>query len=58
MILDLVCISKDFYTSNQIRFRFMYLLSNLCATNLYTKDFYYLVNILIDKVNVCSKEKF
>ena len=61
MILNLVYISKNLYTSNQVRFKSIYLLLDLNVVDLYTKSFYYLINILnfIDnKADVCIKEKF
>ena len=61
MILDLAYISKDFYTSNQVRSRLIYLLLGLDIIDLYTKSLYYLVNTLIsivDKADICIGEKF
>lgn len=42
---DLIYISKNLYTSNQVRFRPIYLLS-LNITGLYTKSFCHLINAL------------
>ena len=58
MILDLVYTSRDFYVSNQVIFRPMYLLLGLTATNLYIKNFCYLVNTLTNKANIHIKKKF
>ncbi len=46
MILDLAYISKSLYIFNQIRFRLIYLLLSLIATDLYMEDFPYLANTL------------
>ncbi len=45
MIPDLAYTSRNLYISNQVRSRLMYL-SDLKATSLHTKSFYYLINIL------------
>ena len=47
MISDLTYTSKNLYTSNQIKSKPIYLLLGLGAISLYTKSFYYLINILI-----------
>ncbi len=52
MILILAYTSKSFYTSNQVRFRPMYLLLGLSATNLYTKSFCHLINAITNKTNI------
>ncbi len=68
MILDLAYTSKSLYTSNLIRFRFIYLL-DLGAISLNTRSFCYLVNALIsiksiygdydiDKADIHIREKF
>ena len=57
MILDLAYFSKNFYISNQVKFKYTYLLLGLIATSLYIRGFYYLVNILMDEINVCTREK-
>ncbi len=46
MIPNLTYTSKNLYTSNQIRSKFTYLLSDLDITGLHTRDFCYLVNTL------------
>ncbi len=46
MIPDLAYTSKDFYVLNQIKSKFIYLLSNLDTIGLYTKGFYHPVNVL------------
>ena len=48
MILDLAYTSKNLYTSNLVKSKLIYL-SSLDITSLYTRDFYYLVNVLPDK---------
>ncbi len=58
MILDLTYISRNFYVSNQVKCRPMYLLSDLNATGLYIRDFYHLVNTLTHKADIRIKEKF
>ena len=47
MILDLTYISKDFYISNKVRFRLIYLLSSLNMTDLHIRSFCHLVNVFI-----------
>ena len=66
MISDLVYISRDFYISNQVRSKPMYL-SNLNITGLYIRNLHYLVNALssiesiyqdydIAKADICIKK--
>ncbi len=57
MIPDLAYTSRDFYTSNQVKFKFTYLSSGLSITDLYIKSFCYLVNILNNKTDVHIREK-
>ncbi len=56
MILDLAYISKDLYKSNLVRSRPIYSLG-LGVTNLYIRDFCYLVNVLIDKADILISKK-
>lgn len=57
MILDLVYTNRDLYTSNQVRFQFIYLASGLYSTSLYIKSLYYLVNILTNEADIRIREK-
>ena len=45
MVPNLAYTNKNFYISNQVRFRFMYLF-DLKTISLYIRGFYYLVNVL------------
>lgn len=61
MISDLVYITQDLYTSNQVRFRFMYLLLSLGITGLHTRGLCHLINALtsiFNKVDIHIKKKF
>ena len=58
MISNLIKTSKDLYVSNQIRFRLIFLPLDLGTTSLHIRDFYYLVNTLTNKADICIKEKF
>ena len=49
--------SRDFYTSNQVRSRPMYLLLSLSAIDLYIKSLCHLDNTLTDKADIRTKEK-
>ena len=57
MISNLVYTSKDFCTSNQIRFRSIYLLLGLSAIGLHTRNLCYLVNTLTNKIDIYIREK-
>lgn len=61
MILDLLAyISRSFYIFNQVRSRSIYSFSNLYIINLYTRNFYHLVNVLIfidNKTDNYTKKK-
>ena len=46
MILNLVYISKNLYTFNEVKFRPIYLLLGLSIISLYIVNFSYLVNVL------------
>ena len=46
MIPNLIYTNKDFYISNQVRFKLTYLLSGLNIIDLYIKGLYHLMNIL------------
>ena len=52
MILDLVYPNRNFYASNQVRSKLIYLLLDLNAICLYTQSVYYLFNALIDKTDI------
>ena len=58
MILNLAYTNRNLYIFNQVRFKLIYSLLGLSIIDLYIKDFYYLVNTLINKANVCIKKKF
>ncbi len=53
MISDLASTNKNFYASNQVMLRLIYLFLGLSAISQYTRGFYHLFNVLIDKVVVC-----
>ena len=57
MILDLVYISRDLYISNQVKSKPIYLLLGLIIISLYTRNFCYLINILINKTDIYTKKK-
>ena len=46
MISDLVYTSSGLYLSNQVKSRLIGLLLGLSTTSLYTRNFYYPVNVL------------
>lgn len=56
MIPNLVYISKNLYTSNQVRLRLIYLLG-LEATGLHTSKLCHLDNILTDEADIPIREK-
>ncbi len=57
MIPNLAYNSKDLYiSSNQVRTKPTYL-SGLDATDLYNRGFYYLVNALTVKADICIRKK-
>ena len=58
IILNLTYTSKNFYISNQVRFRSVCSPSGLSVTGLHIRDFYYFVNTLTDKIYIYIKEKF
>lgn len=58
MILDLVYTSKDFYISNQVKWKLIYLLFSLIILSLYAQDLYYLIyalTFLDDKADILQK---
>ena len=57
MISDLDERSKSFYIPNQVKFWLQDTPLDLSITCLQTKNFYYLVNTLMDKANVYIKKK-
>lgn len=68
MILDLVYISRSFYTFNQVRSKPIEYIVRLRCYCLYIKNFYHLVNILtstksiiwliiLKKADICIREK-
>lgn len=56
MISNLAYISKNLYAFNQVRFKLICLPSSLSATDLNTKNFGYIINILTNKTSVCTKK--
>lgn len=60
MIQNLIYTSRDFYISNLVRIRLIYLLSGLSAISLHIKGLYYLIHNLssiIDKVDIYVRKK-